>query len=74
MSDELKPCPCGGVPEVMIDNAWNAYSLCPKCGRKGPEVPFPRETKMETSVFVAYLDAQRREAASVWNMEVEDER
>lgn len=66
MSDELKRCPCGGSPEVMIDKkSWNAYALCPRCRRKGPEVPPPKNGTVESH----YDDA-----VGAWNMEVTDER
>lgn len=61
MSDELKRCPCGCFPEMVIDSEWNAYALCMRCGRKGPKVPPPTNGAVESH----YDDA-----VWAWNMEV----
>lgn len=67
MTVELIQCPCGGTPQIMINKTFEAYVICPDCGAKGPEVPFPVEKMIEVDEFVRLLDAQRAQAAAKWN-------
>lgn len=61
------PCTCGGAPQIMINQAFDAYAMCPNCGAKGPSIPFPKEGMLKVDTFVALLDGQRIEAALAWN-------
>lgn len=70
MAVDLRQCPCGGAPQIMVNRAFDAYALCPECGARGPAIPFPREGMLEVDAFVALLDAQRIEAALLWNASI----
>lgn len=61
------PCTCGGAPQIMINQAFEAYATCPKRGAKGPSIPFPKEGMLKVDTFVALLEGQRIEAALAWN-------
>lgn len=67
MTVDLQPCPCGHYPQIMINQAFDAYAMCPECGAKGPSIPFPKEGMLKADTFVALLDGQRIEAALSWN-------
>lgn len=67
MAVDLRQCPCGGAPQIMVNQAFDAYVMCPICGVRGPEIPFPKEGMIEVDTFVALLDGQRIEAALSWN-------
>lgn len=61
------PCTCGGAPQIMINQAFDAYAMCPECGAKGPSIPFPKEGMLKVDTFIALLDCQRIEAELAWN-------
>lgn len=68
MTVDLQPCPCGHYPQIMINQAFDAYAMCPECGAKGPSTPFPKEGMLKADTFVALLEGQRIEAAFAWNV------
>ena len=68
MTVDLQPCPCGHYPPIMINQAFDAYAMCPECGAKGPSIPFPKEGMLKADTFVALLEGQRIEAALAWNV------
>lgn len=76
MIADLRQCLCGGAPQIMINQAFEAYAVCPECGAKGPAAPFPKAGMIEADEFVSLLDDQRVQAATRWNEKIaaDDER
>lgn len=72
MSDEnIKPCPCGGKPEVMVNSQWDAFVLCPSCLRKGISINRFTDEKVGIVEFASRIRAASLDAIELWNAEIE---
>lgn len=72
MSDKsIKPCPCGGKPEVMVNSRWDTFVLCPSCSRKGRVINRFTDEKVGIVEFASRLQAASLDAIELWNAEID---
>lgn len=66
------PCTCGGAPQIMINQAFDAYAMCPNCGLRSAYVETDSIAHPRTIVeLAALLDTLSEDAVMAWNSMVE---